>query len=340
MKFNFLLAGLLLAPQACTAQTILEVNRLGSTPYKTIAAAVKVVQPGDTIRLKADSGPYREILHLKTSGTAEKPIVFDGNGNTITGFEPITNWEEKDGVISSKLSVFPCVLTYKGERIVQDYTTGQFTKYADLNEAKDTLTLRAGVDKTDWEVSKRAFSVLINSTSHQIYRNIRASGSTNDGFNLHGTGTGLVFENVEGFHNLDEGYSSHDSIVSIISDSKFWSNDNGIANSYSDNETVSTTLKNVDIYDNLGFGLVLHDCSASLGNVRSWNNGASQIRFGSAKIASENVVAYTPTFPTRIWASYTESKTSNAKSPATPMLNNQVIFTGTPPVIEVSSTPK
>jgi hypothetical protein len=330
------------APQTTTPQSaaprVLEVDRKGMGPYKTLAAAAKAVQPGDTIQVKPNSGPYREFLAIRISGTADKPIVFDGGGNVITGFDPLTGWEEKDGVISCPIK-FPCVLSYKGERLVQDFTTGQFTKYADLNETKDRLTLRAGVEKTDWEFSRRALAVSVKDVSYHTYRNVRASGSTNDGFNLHGVGSHLIFENVEGFHNLDEGFSSHDSMQIAIRGGKFWGNDNGIANGFANTDVLSNVLENVDVYDNLGFGLGLGKCLASLKNVRCWNNGVTQLRISDNVVTCDNVTAYTPAFATRIWASYMESKTANTSWPATPYVVLRATINGTPPIVSTASAP-
>ena len=315
---------------------VLEVDRLGSGPYKTLAAAAKVVQPGETIRVKPGSGPYREVLAIRVSGTEANPITFDGGGNTITGFDVLAGWETKDGVTSTHLKNFPCVLCYQGERLLQDAATGQFTKYADLSPGQDTLTLRPGVGTEGWEISTRALAVAIGNVSHQIYRNVRASGSTNDGFNLHGTGSDLLFENVEGFHNFDEGFSSHDSIQSTIRGGKFWGNDNGIANSYVSRDTVSTTLFDTDCYDNLGFGLVLHDCAAALTRVRIWNNGMSQVRFNSAQIACDGLRVYTQPFTKRQYLSYTESKTSQG---VIAYLADRATITGNPPVISPDPAP-
>ena len=291
-----------------TVPRVLDVDRLGSTPYKTLAAAAKIVQPGDTIRVKPNTGPYREELWIRVSGTAQKPIVFDGGNNVITGFEPMTNWQENNGVVTCHLKTFPCVLAYKGERLVQDAATGQFTTYATINAAKDTLTLRSGTDKSGWEVSARSFAVAVSNASHHIYRNVRASGSLNDGFNLHGTGTDLVFEKIEGFQNLDEGFSTHDSIVSTVRGAKFWQNDNGIANSYVSKETVSSTFVDTYVYDNLGFGLVLHDCAGKLKNVRIWHNGLRQLIFNNVVVNCDKVFVYPPKHTSRQVVSYTDSK--------------------------------
>ncbi len=307
LDFNFVLiaTGAPLPPTAPTrAAHVLEVDRGGSAEFKTIAAAAKVAIAGDTIRLKANSGPYREILYIPVSGTAQAPIIVEGNGNLVTGFEPLTGWTTQNGVTTCPIPAFPCVLTYQGERLVQDAATKQFTKYATINEANNTLTLVSGTSTDGWEISKRPFAVQITNTSYQTFRNLRASGSANDGFNLHGTGQGLVFENIEGFHNLDEGFSSHDTIVSEINVGKFWGNDNGIANVGQS----QTKIAKVDTWANLGFGFWLNDCGANAKDVRSWGNGADQVIFRNATVSLDNVQAFTPASSTRLWLSYMESK--------------------------------
>jgi hypothetical protein len=306
LDFNFLMisagAGLRPTPPP-RAPRVLEVDRGGGAEFKTIAAAIKVIQPGDTISLKANSGPYREILYIPVSGTAQAPITVEGNGNVVTGFEPLTDWNTKNGVTTCSLPSFPCVLSYKGERLVQDAATRQFTKFATINEEKDRITLQPGVSTEGWEISRRAFAVQITNTSYQTFRNIRASGSANDGFNLHGTGQSLVFENIEGFHNLDEGFSSHDDIKSEIRGAKFWGNDNGLANVGQS----QTRLAHIDVWENLGHGLWLNDCKGDTKDVRSWGNGAEQIIFRNATVTLDNVQAFTPASSARPWISYQES---------------------------------
>lgn len=302
------LASCLTLQLACDAKDLI-VNRTGGAEFKTLAAAAQAARPGDTIRVQPDSGPYRETLFIRTSGTAEAPIVFDGGGNLITGFEPLTAWTTVGQETTCRLPVpFPAVLTYHGERLVQDPATGQFTRYARLNEAKDTLTLLPGVGTDGWEISTRMAVVQILNTSYQTYRNVRASGSRNDGFNLHGTGTNLVFENIEGFQNLDEGFSAHDEITCEVHGAKFWGNDNGVGNvAHSD-----TKFTQVDTWGNLGFGFWLSDCRASTKSVRSWGNGAGQVILRNATVNIEDVQAFTPVSATRPWVSYQESRATTA----------------------------
>ena len=317
---------------------VLEVDSRGTTKYKTLARAAAAVKAGDTIRLMPGSGPYREVLAIRVSGTKEQPITIDGGGNVITGFNPITDWVEQGGVVTFKLKSFPCVITYKGERLVQDATTKQFTKYAYINEAKDILQLRPGAEKEGWEVSSRDLVVAVLNQSHHIYRNIRASGSNNDGFNLHGTGTNLVFENIEGYHNLDEGYSSHDSIVSEVRSGKFWGNDNGIANSFRDRTTLSSTIIDTDVYENLGYGVSLHDCAGLLENVRVWKNGMRQVMFNKADIECKGLTVYTPAHTARVTMSYKDSQDTKQVTAYAAAKDCQI--TGTPPkVVEDADGP-
>ena len=325
--------GVLVLP-AATAQNagrVLEVERGG--PYKTLKEAAVAARPGDTIRLKPDSGPYREELFIPTSGTEAAPITFDGGGNLITGFETLSGWTQENGVWSCRLPVpFPCVLTYRGERLLQDFKTGQFAKYATLSEAKDAITLLPGVAPTDWEISTRRAAVRITNTSHQIYKNVRASGSLNDGFNLHGTGTNLIFENIEGFHNLDEGFSSHDKMASVIRGGKFWGNDNGIGNVASS----QTVAEDIDCWDNLGWGLWVQDCDMDMKRVRVWGNGVAQLLFTKARVTCEDVTVFTPTFTTRPWLSYMESKTANFSKP---FPSHASTVNGTMPIVKQEAAP-
>lgn len=284
----------------------LVVDQKTGKPFASIAAAVNEVQPGDTIQLAKGSGPYREVLRISQSGLPEAPIIFDGNGEVITGFSPLEGFRDVDGQTLCTLPrPFPCVLTYQGERLVQDAATGQFTKWARLSDDGKSLILLPGTKTAGWEISVRDFVVQVLNVSHHVYRNIRASGSLNDGFNLHGTGTDLVFENIEGFQNLDEGFSAHDQIVCRIDGGQFWENDNGIGNV----ARSSMEASNIRCHSNLGWGLWLRECSADLKNVRVWDNGAAQICFDINSQTACAEVQYTdPARSGRPWISYNETR--------------------------------
>jgi len=67
-------------------------------PWKSIGKAVERVQPGDKVIIR--EGTYREQITLKTSGTAQAPIVFEaapGAKVILTGADVLTGWQKKPG---------------------------------------------------------------------------------------------------------------------------------------------------------------------------------------------------------------------------------------------------
>ncbi|UJR12228.1 hypothetical protein I4U23_016405 [Adineta vaga] len=286
------------------------VDQRGGTPYKTLTAAVSFAVPGDKIILAKGSGPYRETLNIRKSGTATAPIIVEGNGETITGFNQMRF--TFDGniwiyTLSKPFDTAPVVIAWQGRRILQDQNTGEFLGPIKLWSDGKTLELTPGTSTEDWEISTRLFVVALNDVSHHIYRNIIATGSLNDGFNLHGHGINIVFENIVGYNNLDEGFSSHDTMSCTITNGRFWANDNGIANVHNS----ITNITNVMIHDNVGYGLWLPDNTTSnLVDVRVWNNGAAQFRLDSrATGTATRVLVWKSSWNTPPWRRYMESKT-------------------------------
>ncbi|MFA6286643.1 MAG: right-handed parallel beta-helix repeat-containing protein [Opitutaceae bacterium] len=290
----------------------LVVDARGGTPYATLSSAVAEAGPGDTIIIAKGSGPYRETLALKKSGTAEAPIVVEGNGETVTGFEPLVFAKENGAWLARLPKPFPLVLTYNGVRVLQDATAAPdvFLAPIKLREDKVTIELLPGGSPENWEVSVRDCAVAIHNASYQTYRNLVATGATNDGFNIHGKGEGLLFENIVGANNLDEGFSAHDGIACELRGGFFFRNENGIANP--NDRTIATGVR---VYDNLGWGLSLNQSSvATLVDVKSWNNDLAQYRFiHSARGTCAEVWAWAPTWTTRRYRSYTDSANSGNK---------------------------
>ncbi len=69
-------------------------------PWKTIGKATGLLQPGDTVYVKA--GVYRELVILSKSGTAAKPITIAAAPGAagkviINAAEPVTNWRKCTG---------------------------------------------------------------------------------------------------------------------------------------------------------------------------------------------------------------------------------------------------
>lgn len=315
------------------------VDKRGGAPYTSLRAAVAAVKAGDTIKIAPGSGPYREPLFIKVSGEPGRPITVDGSGETVTGFEPLKGFQKsgdawvldlkavlerlprvqgfvkKDGQWTSNnprvtLPVIPGVLAYRGERIRQDAQSGQLTKYATYSPETGLLTLLPGVEPESWEISSREPVIQINNVSHHIYRNLRASGSLNDGVNLHGAGEDLVFENIEGFQNIDEGFSAHDDIHCEIRGGSFWANDNGIANA----PKCSMKASNVKVHDNSGWGFSFGgETTTDLIDCEAWGNGVTQLQVNArAVFTSRGLKVFEPEWQSKPWLSYQESSSRSS----------------------------
>lgn len=310
---SLVLALLSLCAPAVGEGRIVRVDRRGGGDYANLAEAAKILKPGDTLRIEPGSGPYREVLFIAQSGTAEAPIVVDGGGNLVTGFEPLKGFRKEGDLWVCPLPVkYPCVLSFRGERLRELSDGGRFDRYARLNAEKNALVLEPGVSPDGWEYSARYFVVRIQNASHQVYRGLRASGALNDGFNLHGKGTKLRFWDIEGFDNLDEGYSAHDEIESSIEGGRFWNNENGLGNIGQSR----TRVENVDCWANLGWGVFMRGCGLSARNLRSWGNGKRQIYlYDRAALELDAVTAYASVYRTAPWVTFFESRAYGVGEP-------------------------
>jgi len=66
-------------------------------PLKTIGAAAKLVEAGDTVTIRP--GVYREKVGIKKTGTKERPIVFQAERKgavVITGADVMTGWRQEE----------------------------------------------------------------------------------------------------------------------------------------------------------------------------------------------------------------------------------------------------
>lgn len=296
---------LAVSPRPVAAATV-TVDPRDTKAYATLAEAVNKLKPGDTLVLAPGSGPYREPLHIRVSGTAAAPITIEGNGNEVTGFDLLVFSTLPDGRHQAEVHVeTPFVLRHDGRRVPEDAATGAFTGGVVYNDAAKRLVLPADVSVEGWEISARDFAVRVSGVSHHVYRNLVATGSRNDGFNLHGEGIGLLFESIVGSQNLDEGFSSHATINSEIRGGRFFENDNGMLNGF---QTV-TRLENVDVFDNLGLGLAFNGEAKVDGiGVRTWGNGLTQLLLRKGVQARfTGIEVYRNPHQTRPWVTYMES---------------------------------
>lgn len=342
---RFFIGGFLGLMVSAAVARVLEVDQRGGAPHKTIMEAVEVAGAGDTIHVAPGSGPYRESVLLKKSGDPGNPIILDGSNELITGFEPLKGFREEGGkwicevpIISTRIekspeSPFPCVITYQGVRLVVDPVTKQFTRFARMSDDKKRLELLSDTKPEGWEIATRGAVVSILKASHLIIRNVRASGSTNDGFNIHSTCENLVFENIEGFQNFDEGFSSHDVSETEIRKGRFWGNDNGIWNA--SRSTIKFKASNVEIFSNLGWGLWTQRGETVLDNVKVWDNGVGQVQLGG-KMSCTGLVTYESRWGgNRPWESYQETK-GNKPSKEALNIASDCIFEGDRPTVHAT----
>jgi hypothetical protein len=285
----------------CAFSATVVVNPNASDAYRDLASAVKVLNAGDTLWLAPESGPYREVLHIRASGTESRPIIIEGNGNEITGFEPLVFVEGR----CSPSVAYPFVLRHNGQRVMELESSNGFSHGIRYNAQEHRLELLPGSSPEGWEISSRDFVVRIQDVSYQEYRNLVVSGSLNDGINLHGEGCGLSFTGLTACQNLDEGFSSHGSIQCSIYESLFYENDNGLLNGFQ----TDTTLEQVVVRDNLGIGLAFNgEATVQASKVELWGNGLVQLLLRpKVQLSFDGLTVYRNHNETRPWKTYNES---------------------------------
>lgn len=300
-----------------------------TTPYKTIAAAAAAVKAGDTIELVPGSGPYRETIYLTTSGTEAAPIVFEGNHELVTGYVPFQFTQQSDGSWTYTLpaplaqtlpggnsNTFRHLITYRGQRLLADQVAGTqgtirfTTDWCILSADGLSLILNttSGASPTDgWEIGGNlAYGVrLAGTTAHHVYRHLRVTGMSDDGFNIHGSASDIRFEDIEGFNNFDEGYSAHDATQTTIQGGAFWGNDNGLYNQTRD--TVVCIADDVKSFSNVGLGFGAKAGLNVFSNIEVWDNGVQNFTVGGMAVL-HHVVTYRNRWTTRPWVAFQESQ--------------------------------
>lgn len=217
-------------------------------PVKTLARGVSLLKPGDTLHLAANAAPYRESLILNdVSGNADQPITIDGHGAAITGCDPLrADWVEagaaglyKSDKLLSQLEEFGddaklmrVFFLFDGVQQRMGRTSkgkkAGFKRPADLKPGEWTyeaatqtfyVKVAGKLANAKVEAPYRRNGVAIRGragVSHVVIRNLVCRHVLNDGFNLHGVGAGIRFENIGAFENGDDGFSPHETIECSI----------------------------------------------------------------------------------------------------------------------------
>lgn len=211
-----------------------------AAPLATLARAVALLQPGDTLHLANSGRPYRESLRLfGKSGTPAAPLVVDGGGAVLTGLEvtKAEDWEpQPDGTLGyrlrgPKLAPNCCPVLRDGDQYVPVSPANAAVPPGHYAWADGLLRYRPAAAAAPGElaVSARECGVQLHDASYIRVGNLVCEGFYNDGFNFHGDCQDLLFANVEARYNGDDGFSAHEDVSVTFRDSYAHHNRFGIA---------------------------------------------------------------------------------------------------------------
>jgi hypothetical protein vspiD_23880 len=204
-------------------------------PLRTFSAAVKKVQPGDTIRLVPSDRPIHAVLMLnKVKGTADKPITVDGAFNILTGAARVRANEAaavSPGLYRMKIKdpgeamVWRFFMLFDGKQ----QRMGQHSKrecapmkkpeelkpfewtllnrtdlYFRLPDGQTPETIRVEIPRIYNGVG------VAGESEHIIVRNLIVKHVWNDGYNIHHASKNIAFENVAAIGCGDDSVSAHE----------------------------------------------------------------------------------------------------------------------------------
>ena len=245
-----------------------------SAPFATLAKGAAAVGPGDTLRIGPMSAPYPEMLRLSRHGLPGAPIVIEGGGATLIGSDPAPTegWTEQGGIYQHPLRSHDRMMVFGDERHFMKGASPTNLQPEQWRWADGTFYFRPeeGKHPNDYGMRfavDRASGVITTGAGLIVVRDLTCMNFWNDGFNLHG-GTGpMLFENITGIWNGDEGFSAHENAECYV-----WGGD--FSNNYwhGINDIIYSRTHFVDIVcrDNLSKGVrfnggihSLTDCEVS-----------------------------------------------------------------------------
>lgn len=288
-------------------------------PVKTIARAVRLSQPGDTIHLSP--GVYYESADLTNKhGLYGKPITLDGHGAVLDGSEPVTTetWEQ----VSPDLYRRPHLYKRTDDAIVSRWFLLWDGKMVRMNRCskgpseplKQTADLQPGewtyvkgedafylrlspgqdLDKANIRYPARSNAVVASQAGSWLtVRNVTGTHVYNDGFNIHGAQRNLVFENIAAVECGDDGFSAHEDGDCRIDGFVSMRNATGLC----DTGTSRTFYRNVFISECDGFDLYFIGLEHSLENAviesraarAFWLDGAQLTDGAACRLSLNNI---------------------------------------------------
>jgi hypothetical protein len=258
----------------------------------TIAHAIKMALPGDTIHLEPKV--YRDYAGFYgKKGEPGKPITLDGHGATLEGSDPIDSakWREvspglfanddllpglSDAVIGRWFFLFDGKMQHMGRtskgkqaplKKPEELQAGEWTFVKDPAREKPPskaiygtfyLKLAAGQSLAEAKVfapMRSAGVQMSGDNAHLVIKNLTATHPYNDGFNIHGDCRDVVFENIRAIECGDDGISAHETAEYRVDGFVSIGNSTGIC----DTVAAKTSYNHVFIADCHAFDLFFLD---------------------------------------------------------------------------------
>lgn len=219
-------------------------GRAADRAFATFAKAMPNVRAGDTLHV-APGKVYHESIIVRHCGTPESPVVIKGNGAVLSGLSPLpaVEWEDKGNGLfrfpyassfgNPQVTLGPCK-----DRIVTVVASPENLKAGEATwRRKDGFYFRVAEGKSLEDYDLHGFvsrgpvyhsGVYLENKDFVTVEDVTSECFANDGFNVQLSSHGLVFRNVVGRYNGDDGFSVHEDVQACVYNGMFHHNDFGI----------------------------------------------------------------------------------------------------------------
>lgn len=231
------LVAVMLVQSASAREWLIEVQE--ERPVPALESIAGQLAPGDLVRFSpANSIVRAEIVLKNLKGSAEKPIVIDGNGCTFLGTEVLnpSEWSEVAAGLY-KSTALPRRINVSANSLQRWFFVfdGQMQRMGRISKGKQaTLPKPEALQPGQWtydqavgtfyvklaegqtlasvEVPERQSGVAIagSDTAFLEIRNVKVKNFYNDGYNIHGKCEAVRFVNITATSCGDDGLSAHE----------------------------------------------------------------------------------------------------------------------------------